>query len=73
MAYGELEPEAPLETPPNKKKPPSSWPSSGHIQLNRMRFKYSNDSPYVLSSITVDIQPQEKVKYVVYCVCHVAK
>ena len=61
LAYGDLQPEAPLETPPGREKPPSSWPSSGSIKLDKMNFRYSSDTPYVLKDITAHVQSAEKV------------
>ena len=61
MAYGKLEPEAPLETPPGVPKPPRDWPSRGSVRVQGMKYRYSPDNPYVLKGITFKIKPQEKV------------
>ena len=61
LAYGDLQPEAPLETPTGREKPPSLWPSSGSIKLDKMNLRYSSDTPYVLKDITAHVQPAEKV------------
>ena len=68
LAYGNLHPEASLETPPGVQKPPKSWPSQGGIRLLRMKFRYAADTPYVLKDVSVDIQPREKVCVLGYAV-----
>ncbi len=61
MAYGQLQPEAPLETPPGVEKPPKTWPLSGAIRMHKMRFRYATDTPYVLNNVSLEIGPGEKV------------
>ena len=61
MAYGQLQPEAPLETPPEVEKPPKTWPLSGAIRMHKMRFRYATDTPYVLNNVSLEIGPGEKV------------
>ena len=65
LAYGNLRPEASLETPPGVQKPPKSWPNQGGIRLLGMKFRYAPDTPYVLKDVSVDIQPKEKVSWTV--------
>ena len=65
LAYGNLRPEASLETPPGVQKPPKSWPNQGGIHLIGMKFRYAPDTPYVLKDVSVDIQPKEKVSWTV--------
>ena len=67
LAYGNLRPEASLETPPGVQKPPKSWPNQGGIHLLGMKFRYAPDTPYVLKDVSVDIQPREKVSRTVQC------
>lgn len=60
IEYGQLEPEAPLETQ-NDYKPPKDWPSSGIVQFDDMSLRYSpNDSP-VLKNLTFTIGSTEKI------------
>ena len=61
MAYGQLQPEAPLETPPGVERPPKTWPHSGAIRMHEMRFRYAADTPYVLNNMSMEIGPGEKV------------
>ena len=62
MSYGRLPSEAPLDTIPATKKPSSSWPDKGCIHLECVQFRYAEHLPYVLKSITCDVQSCEKVK-----------
>ena len=64
MSYGRLSPEGPLDMILADKKPPISWPDQGSIHLDHLQFRYAEHLPYVLKSITCDIEPCEKV-----CVC----
>ena len=61
MAYGQLESEAELETILHDQVPSHEWPNKGEINLRNTRFKYADDHPYVLKSISVRIMPCEKV------------
>ena len=61
MAYGQLQPEAPLETPPEVKRPPKAWPLSGAIRMHKLRFRYATETPYVLKDVSVEIKAGEKV------------
>lgn len=61
VAYSKLEPEAPLETPPGREKPPAAWPQSGAICMQHMNFRYAEDAPCILKDISIDIKPGEKV------------
>ncbi|XP_045503254.1 probable multidrug resistance-associated protein lethal(2)03659 isoform X2 [Colias croceus] len=58
--YSSIEPEPPLESPPNK-KPPPSWPSAGRVQFRRVRLYYAPGEPPVLRDLTLEVQPREKV------------
>jgi ATP-binding cassette subfamily C (CFTR/MRP) protein 4 len=58
--YGRLESEASLETPSSAQKPPH-WPSSGHIELNNLSYRYSDEKPMVLKDISCTINPGERV------------
>lgn len=61
IAYTKLKPEAPLETPPGREKPPGEWPQCGNIHVDQMKFRYAQDTPYILKGISIDIKPEEKV------------
>ena len=61
VAYSKLEPEAPLETPPGRERPPEAWPQSGTICVQNMNFRYAEDAPCILKDISIDIKPGEKV------------
>ena len=61
IAYSKLEPEAPLETPPSREKPPEAWPQHGGIQAQQVNFRYAEDTPYILKDVSIDIKPGEKV------------
>ena len=62
MEYGRLQPEAALETRPPLQKPPPEWPQHGEIKMEDVSFRYSEDNPLVLKSLSVSIQPGEKVR-----------
>ena len=61
MAYGELESEGELKTIPKDKAPSLEWPEKGKIKLHNMKFKYAVNYPYVLKSISFQIESCEKV------------
>ena len=61
MAYSRLEPEASLETQRPTARPPSDWPSQGHIQIDDLSYRHSSEGPLVLKGITCTIKPSEKV------------
>ncbi|KAL5477508.1 hypothetical protein EMCRGX_G024318 [Ephydatia muelleri] len=61
MQYSALRPEAPLETIPPITKPPPSWPQRGEIKLDGVSFRYSEDTPTVLKSLSCTIKAAEKV------------
>ena len=62
MAYSKLKSEGELETIPKEKAPSSEWPEKGRIELNKMKFKYAIEYPYVLKSLSLTIEPCEKVQ-----------
>ncbi len=62
LNYGQLESEAPLETNFPHKKPPPNWPSKGEIEFNNVYFRYSEDLPLVVRSVSFSIKPGEKVR-----------
>ena len=64
MAYGRLEPEAALETLPPTARPPSEWPSQGHIQINNLSYCHSSEGPFVLKGIKCTVKSGEKVHMV---------
>ena len=61
MAYGRLEAEASLETRPPHPKPPTDWPDKGGLEMEEVSFRYSEDYPLVLKSLSFNIKPSEKV------------
>ena len=60
QSYSRLEPEASLESTPLS-KPPPDWPKSGHIEINDVCYRHSNDDQLVLKGISLNIQHGEKV------------
>ncbi|KAJ8030662.1 Multidrug resistance-associated protein 4 [Holothuria leucospilota] len=58
IEYGELEPEAPLET---DHKPEPDWPKYGNITFEGVSLKYSEDSPIVLKGLHCSIRAKEKI------------
>ena len=61
MAYGRLEAEASLETRPPHPKPPMDWPDKGGLEMEEVSFRYSENYPLVLKSLSFSIKPSEKV------------
>ena len=61
MAYGSLETESSLESDPSVTLG-SDWPAQGHIELNNLSYRHSNEGPLVLKGISCDIKPSEKVR-----------
>ena len=65
LSYGELEPEGSLETDPPSSKPPSDWPSEGHLEIKDLSYRHSPEGPLVLKNITCTVKSGEKVKMIV--------
>lgn len=63
MEYSKLDSEGELETVPKDKTPSAEWPDKGIIMLNEMKFKYSVDHPYVLKSLSFNVESCEKVHH----------
>ena len=61
MAYSRLEPEASLETLPPHPKPPTGWPDKGGLEMEEVSFRYNDNYPLVLKSLSFSIKPSEKV------------
>ena len=61
ISYGNLEPEAELDTHHLDNKPPPSWPDKGMITMEDVAFQYSSELPLVLKDLCFTIQPAEKV------------
>ncbi|XP_065902912.1 ATP-binding cassette sub-family C member 4-like isoform X2 [Dysidea avara] len=61
MGYSKLESEAELMSIQKDKTPPLAWPENGAIKLDKLKFRYAADYPYVLKSVSVTMQPSEKV------------
>ncbi|KAJ3693838.1 hypothetical protein LUZ60_009318 [Juncus effusus] len=51
--------EPPAVVPNNR--PPPSWPSEGRIDLQNLKIKYRQNSPYVLKGITCTFYPKHKI------------
>ena len=60
MEYSQLEPEASLETPPNKELP-KAWPEGGGINFNKVDFNYAEGLPDVIKNLSLCIKPGEKI------------
>ena len=60
MAYGQLKPEASLDSAQGK-SPPDDWPQKGQIKLEDVQFRYSRSLPYVIKHLTFSIKSCEKV------------
>merc|ERR1719369_228010 len=43
------------------KRPPSTWPQRGQLQISNVSFKYRPDLPLVLRNITIDVEGGQKV------------
>ncbi|KAJ3775268.1 ABC transporter [Lentinula raphanica] len=55
----EIEQEAAHELP--DKKPPSPWPSQGHVKFDNVVLKYRPELPPVLKGISMDVRGGEKI------------
>ncbi|VDK18713.1 unnamed protein product, partial [Anisakis simplex] len=42
-------------------KPPSNWPSNGHLYFHNVSMRYEENTELVLRNIEADIQPREKI------------
>jgi ABC-type multidrug transport system fused ATPase/permease subunit len=62
LEYCELDQEPPSQVPP-KYRPPSNWPSHGHIIFDDVCMSHSKDphALLALNHITLTIQPHEKI------------
>ena len=62
LEYSDLEQEPPAQVPP-KYRPPSNWPTHGHITFDNVCMSHSKDSHALLalSHITLTILPHEKI------------
>ena len=60
MAYGQIEPEASLESLPDN-APPKDWPQRGTIEMDKVRFRYAPTLPYVINHLKFSIKDSEKV------------
>ena len=61
MGYGELKPEASLETHPDSSRPHPDWPNKGHVELTEVTYRHFPEGPLVLKGISATILPSEKV------------
>lgn len=57
--YSQLEPEADLDTPDDR-RPPADWPTQGNIAFRDVSLRYDAKQAPVLDHIVFDIQPKEK-------------
>lgn len=48
------------------KTPPKEWPSSGEIIFQNMSLRYCSNGQYVLKDLSFQINPTEKVIYILY-------
>lgn len=60
LEYTNVEQEKNLETPPEK-KPPPTWPQYGEIRFVNIYLRYSRSDPPVLKNLNFTIKPKEKV------------
>lgn len=58
--YSNLEPEAALESPPDR-RPPKEWPQTGQIEFRQVTLRYSEDAPPVLKNLSFKIASREKI------------
>ncbi|CAH0405995.1 unnamed protein product [Chilo suppressalis] len=58
--YSNVESEPPLQSPAEK-KPPPSWPDAGHIQFRHVYLYYALGEPPILKDLNFEIFPKEKV------------
>ncbi|XP_039444244.1 probable multidrug resistance-associated protein lethal(2)03659 [Culex pipiens pallens] len=61
VEYAEVEPEPPLETMDEKKKPASDWPNEGAIKFEYFSLRYSPGGDLVLKDLQLAIEPKEKI------------
>ena len=61
IGYGKLQSEGGLETGKKYKIHIHGWPKKGAIKLHRMKFRYAEGYPYVLKSMSLQIDSREKV------------
>lgn len=45
----------------NNHKPPSNWPQMGSICFDKVKMRYQPHLPFVLKSISFEIEPKEKI------------
>ena len=62
MSYGDLKPEASLETHPDSYRPHPDWPNKGHVELTEVTYCHFPEGSLVLKEISVTILPSEKVQ-----------
>ncbi|CAH1105165.1 unnamed protein product [Psylliodes chrysocephalus] len=51
----------PIEKDSIRDDTPPNWPNLGAIKFNKMCLKYSQDDPYVLKNLNLEINPKEKI------------
>ncbi|XP_039296327.1 multidrug resistance-associated protein 4-like [Nilaparvata lugens] len=60
LEYTNLDSEPPLESPPEK-KPPPTWPSEGKIEFSKVYLSYVDEEPPVLKNLNFVIKAGDKV------------
>jgi ATP-binding cassette, subfamily C (CFTR/MRP), member 4 len=62
LEYCNLDQEPPAQSLPDR-RPPSHWPSQGHILFDDVSMSHSNDphAPLALAHITLTIRPAQKI------------
>ncbi|CAG0884515.1 unnamed protein product [Darwinula stevensoni] len=60
LEYSKLQPEPPLESPPEK-RPPKDWPSKGEVVFDNVSLLYDADATPVLKNLSFKINPKDKV------------
>ncbi|TPX56510.1 hypothetical protein SpCBS45565_g08389 [Spizellomyces sp. 'palustris'] len=59
LEYAAVEQEPPAIVDDNR--PPSNWPSTGHVQVRDLTIKYAADQPAVLHSLNFSVESGHKV------------
>ncbi|KAJ3414780.1 hypothetical protein HDV05_006027 [Chytridiales sp. JEL 0842] len=57
--YSAIEQEPPAVIP--NSRPPPNWPTKGHIKVEKLNIRYTDDTPLVLKDLTFEIKEYEKI------------
>lgn len=60
LEYTDVEKERALDTPPDK-KPPPTWPQQGEVRFKDLYLRYNPSDPPVLRNLNFTVRPREKV------------